>query len=317
MERLLTNVKTQTDIITKVFPPETQALSVYIQFIFQASISDYLSAVLQNARSGDPVAYLNTLTTAVTYCTQFLDEIDSQLEDKSIWNKDDVWTSVKGTFEPYYAGYLEAELKAQRERCERELTRWAAERLAKEKQKDPTPSAIVAGDVENFRSTMLSTMKTVLLAPSYLTRSLMQPFRASSQTEEKSPHFEFLKLDEHLTNLVSLELSLTMMHLNKDGVKRAIALAGAFNKADGRPFVQAIFVVLLRYLGTRHMNVGFSEAIMRLGNTKPSDDVNSLVVDSLSQFFELVHVADMIQQMVHIYYVDEIVRFVSVCRLFP
>lgn len=259
MERLLANVKSQTDIITRVFPPETHALTVFIQAIFQASISDYLSAVLQKARTGDTVAYLNTLTTAVTYCSQFLDVIDNQLEDKSIWKKDEVWSSVKSTFEPYYNSYQEVELQAQRQRCERELKKWADERERKAKEKNPAPSAIVSGDVENFRTAALSAMKSVLLAPSYLTKSLMTPFRSPVDADDKLPHFEDLKLDEQLSNLVSLEVSLSIMHLNKDGVKRAAALANAFDKTQARPFVQSIFVVLLRYLGRRHMTAGFEE----------------------------------------------------------
>jgi hypothetical protein len=192
----------------------------------------------------------------VIYCTQFLDQIDNQLEDKSIWKKDVVWKTVKSTLEPYYNSYLQTELNAQSERCEKEIKHWAAERKAKEK---PVSSTIMTGDVENFRTVMLSTMKSVLLAPSYLTRQLMQPFKSPVESDEKLPHFEYLKLDEHLSNLVSLEMCLTMMHLNKDGVRRAIALSQAFNQKDGRPFVQSVFVILLRELGTKHITVGFDE----------------------------------------------------------
>ncbi|KAI9020464.1 exocyst complex component Sec10-domain-containing protein [Hyaloraphidium curvatum] len=311
MEQLLANVKSQIDIIADVFPPETRAITIYIQAVFQASVSDYLAAVLQQAKATDTIGYLNTLVTAVAYCTQFVDVIDEQLGGKAQWQKEDVLALVKGTFDVYYATYIDVELQALRERYQRDLSRWEAERKAK--AKPPAASTILTGDVETFRSSVLSSMKNVLLAPSYLTRTLMQPFRTVEQSEKSphSPHIETLKLDEHLTDLVSLELSLSMMHLNKDGVKRANALAGVFNKSDARGFVQSIFVVLLRYLGTRHMTTAFDEAIRRLARTRPADDVNSLVVESLSQFFELVHVADMIQQMVHIYYTDEILRYVD------
>ena len=55
-----------------------------------------------------------------------------------------------------------------------------------------------------------------------------------------------------------------------------------------------------------------SSASHRLSTYKPSLNTSNEDVPPLTEFFELVHVADVIQQMVQLYYDEEIV---STCHI--
>lgn len=76
-----------------------------------------------------------------------------------------------------------------------------------------------------------------------------------------------------------------------------------------RPAVQKVFVALLKVVGERHLKPAFAIAIDRLSKSTPIDfgDGNKLInMDSL-QFFDLIQMGDMVQQMIQVYYQDDIV----------
>jgi recyclin-1 len=74
--------------------------------------------------------------------------------------------------------------------------------------------------------------------------------------------------------------------------------------------VQKIFVFLLKQFGERHLKPAFDVAIERLNKSVPQDisDGRSIVnMDSL-QFFDMIHVADMVQQMFEVFYAEDVVK---------
>ncbi|KAL9603339.1 MAG: hypothetical protein Q9219_001201 [cf. Caloplaca sp. 3 TL-2023] len=116
---------------------------------------------------------------------------------------------------------------------------------------------------------------------------------------------------EGIRSLFSIEVALNLVH----GAKSAIERAGVFHQAqsqfggDARKQCQLIFVLLLQILGTRHIKTGFDQAVDHLTNYDPKEIQNHghSEVKPLVTFLELVNVGDLIQQMLDVFYEQEMV----------
>jgi len=65
---------------------------------------------------------------------------------------------------------------------------------------------------------------------------------------------------------------------------------------------------MLVALGQRHIQPGFELALEHLSQRKPQDEVEGNdAVGSLLTFLELVHIGDLIQQMVDVFFNQEVV----------
>lgn len=75
--------------------------------------------------------------------------------------------------------------------------------------------------------------------------------------------------------------------------------------------MQKVYVALLKVIGDRHLKPAFTSAVAILCKSTPLEFVEGQKMvnyDSL-QFFELIHIADLLQQMLDVYYTEDIVRF--------
>ena len=128
---------------------------------------------------------------------------------------------------------------------------------------------------------------------------------------------------EGIKSLFSIEVALNLTHLAKASIERAAII----NRMGGKPGQDAkeqcerIFVQLLYILGDRHIRAGFDKAVGHLGNYNPKEvrefrakvtngeeDVGRTIsVEPLVTFLELVNVGDLIQQMIDVFYNQEIV----------
>ncbi|KAF9549108.1 F-box protein: endocytic membrane traffic, recycling ReCYcling 1 [Mortierella hygrophila] len=94
------------------------------------------------------------------------------------------------------------------------------------------------------------------------------------------------EVQEEMNSLLSVELALHLIHLDKDALQRLAAFAGLGGVLGGRV------------------------AIQQLGRYKPST-THGGGVTPLMDFFELVHVADLILQMVQVYYAEEMCKHID------
>ncbi|KAI4187465.1 MAG: hypothetical protein L6R41_002791 [Letrouitia leprolyta] len=116
---------------------------------------------------------------------------------------------------------------------------------------------------------------------------------------------------EGIRSLFSIEIALNLVHAAKSAIERA----GVFYRAqsqfgeDARKQCQLIFVLLLQILGSRHIKAGFDQAVDHLTNYDPKEIQNHghTEVKPLVTFLELVNVGDLIQQMLDVFYEQEMV----------
>ena len=116
---------------------------------------------------------------------------------------------------------------------------------------------------------------------------------------------------EGIRSLFSIEVALNLVHTAKSSIERAVIfskLDARFAK-DARLRCELIFISLLQTLGTRHVQTGFDQAVDHLSKYNPRDvnDQKQAGVTPLVTFLELVNVGDLIQQMLDVFYEQELV----------
>ena len=116
---------------------------------------------------------------------------------------------------------------------------------------------------------------------------------------------------EGIRSLFSIEIALNLVHMAKSSIERAaifVKLGGLFAK-DARFQCELVFIALLQTLGTRHIKGGFDQAVDHLSNYDPNKSTSAKrsTVTPLITFLELVNVGDLIQQMVDVFYGQEMV----------
>lgn len=117
---------------------------------------------------------------------------------------------------------------------------------------------------------------------------------------------------EGIKALFSIEIALNLIHAAKVSLERAAFFVrlGGQSGEEAREQCEAIFVALLQILGTRHIKSGFDKAVSHLSDYNPREitEHGQSGVEPLVTFLELVNVGDLIQQMVDLFYVQELVQ---------
>ena len=116
---------------------------------------------------------------------------------------------------------------------------------------------------------------------------------------------------EGIRSLFSIEVALNLVHVAKSSIERAAVFVKAGDRfgSDARKQCELIFVLLLQSLGTGHIKAGFDQALDHLPNYNPREAGRHNVagVAPLVTFLELVNVGDLIQQMLDVFYEQELV----------
>ncbi|KAA8575284.1 hypothetical protein EYC84_004465 [Monilinia fructicola] len=115
---------------------------------------------------------------------------------------------------------------------------------------------------------------------------------------------------EGIRSLFSIEVALDLTHSAKASIERAALFVrlGGQTGEEAREQCEAIFVVLLQILGTRHVKTGFDKAVDHLSKYNPREisEHQQGVVVPLMTFLELVNVGDLISQMIDVFYEQQL-----------
>jgi recyclin-1 len=116
---------------------------------------------------------------------------------------------------------------------------------------------------------------------------------------------------EGIRSLFSIEVALNLTHMAKTSLERAARFVrlGGQSGEEAKEQSEQIFIYLVQILGNRHMKLGFDKAVSHLADYKPREvaDHSKEGVAPLVAFLELVNVGDLIQQMVEVFYYQELV----------
>ncbi|KAF2759421.1 secretion pathway protein Sls2/Rcy1 [Pseudovirgaria hyperparasitica] len=149
--------------------------------------------------------------------------------------------------------------------------------------------------------------------------STPQPGERASSPKPEAPTTELAakaaimstRLDA-IKSLFSIEVALDLIHKAKTSLERAAVFVqlGGQSGEETKEQCEAIFVQLLHQLGDRHVRTGFDKAVAHLSAYNPREAVAhspDTGVQPLVTFIELVNVGDLIQQMVDVFFIQELV----------
>ncbi|KAI9337924.1 exocyst complex component Sec10-domain-containing protein [Obelidium mucronatum] len=334
IDHTLASCTTQATVVGQVFSPAMDAMTTFVARVFEDSIAEYLISVLTVARDGEGVAiYLHTLATSVHSCDQFLGFI-STADAKVNVKTDLIRDAMRKIFARDWEKYVTVEMDHLGKRIENELKKWNTR--ARSTAGSPNQPASYLTDAEKamaHKREVMSTFKKVLFAPVALGKSVgnaLMGNKSKGQSESLLGN-ETASLDTSvagttssgglntkdtvtyhlddgsLGSLVSLELCLNLMHMSKESLGRMLVITNAIDNSQLKANAGKVFVRLLQAIGEGHMNPAFSSAISRLERSTPVDNWSEKAVniDSL-QFFELVHIADLVHQMLDVYFTEDV-----------
>ncbi|OSX58161.1 hypothetical protein POSPLADRAFT_1185030 [Postia placenta MAD-698-R-SB12] len=139
-----------------------------------------------------------------------------------------------------------------------------------------------------------------------------RPTSVSSRTSTPSQGNNTSQFDT-LELLLSLDIALELIHADRESLKRAETFSGYPGQYGHRvrDTIEEIFVLLLQALSERHMRPGFDAATQQMKAYQPAEHEETRSVAPLLQFFELVHVGDMMQSMIQVYFDKELVPHID------
>ena len=352
----LDNVSTafngQIHIVGRVFPPEAKILLPFLKRVGNDVLSPYYKAVFDELHHRNMDVYLAVVSGAFAQCLQFADSVQLSAAFGKDFSRA-VDTCISQIFELHVDLYLAEELVTFQKKSEAQVNKWDQELS---EQAASAESYLMSNinrqaDKRDFMSSFKkvimmpvnvlpsfgskqSTAKALVNSegsetPEFSTRpgtpSMNGTTNRTSVTLQEAPTSEFAakaaimnsKL-EGIKSLFSIEVALNLVHSAKASIERA----AQFAKLGGEPGLlaqkqcQAIFVLLLKILGDRHVKAGFDKAISHLANYNATEqsDQGSLGVAPLITFLELVNVGDLIQQMVDVFYEQELMGMKLVDR---
>ena len=123
MDFVMDECKRQILLISQVFQPDLDALTKFINKVFEESIADYLSFILKSAKElGTTKIYLHTLASAVYCCTQFIDFLKKNPHTRV--NTDNIKNSAISIFKVYTEKYLSLEIENSQKQYMELIEKW-------------------------------------------------------------------------------------------------------------------------------------------------------------------------------------------------
>ncbi|KAK4984065.1 F-box protein: endocytic membrane traffic, recycling ReCYcling 1 [Elasticomyces elasticus] len=192
---------------------------------------------------------------------------------------------------------------------------------------EAAPSVAINGDA--LDSSLSSRPGTPSLNGNITSKRVLTPPVLQAPTNELAAKAAIMNSRlEGIRSLFSIEVALNLIHYAKSSIERAAILVklGGQSGEEAREQCETVFVQLLHILGQRHIKTGFDKAVGHLSSYKPREvrefrnerankkghhdsngDAENIGLEPLVTFLELVNVGDLIQQMVDVFYAQELV----------
>ncbi|KAI5810183.1 exocyst complex component Sec10-domain-containing protein [Peziza echinospora] len=336
----------QANVIDRVFPDTVNVMVPFLERVAEDVIGEYITPVFDEAHDRDIEMYLKAVGGIFQHVRQFSDSITrphgSGGEDDF---RHEVWRIMARVFEPHVDLYLQEELDYFKKKAQGEVDEWGKKvneaDVAIESQFMSTVNREDKRDfLSTFKKVILMPVQAIPLTPFGIKSapkpaaepvSLAAPDTATglpsrSNTpavgDEKNPSPAVPTTElaakaaimnsrlEGIRSLFSLEVALKLVHLAKASLERAALFAKVEGQTgeEAKEQCEALFIALLQVLGPSHIRTGFDKALDHLSAYNPRDVThNSLGVAPLVTFLELVNVGDLIQQMIDVFYEQELV----------
>lgn len=328
--------------IDRVFPSKVDVLLPFLERVAEDVVSEYITSLFDEAHEISIETYLKAVAGVFDQALQLAMSVKATKGSKQDF-KEEALRIITRCFEPHVDLYLQEELDFFKNNAESEVTAWE-KRLAEEEQSAETFFMSNVSRQAAKRDFLTSFKKVVMMpvnilptmggssstsAPTTMPNgdSLEPSFRSSTPLPSdgstsprplEAPTTELAAKAaimnsrlEGIRSLFSIEVALDLIHKAKSSLERAARFVrlGGQSGEEAKEQCENIFISLLQILGGRHIKPGFDRAVGHLADYKPREvaDHNTQGVAPLVAFLELVNVGDLIQQMVDVFYIQELV----------
>ena len=243
MDYTLNNCLKQAELISSIFFPQVNAMTHFVNKVFEDCISEYMTAILVAAKSRENLAiYLHTLATSTYSCTQFIELIEKNHFNVYV-DIELIKSAMKDLLKPYAEGYIDQEMDLLSKRLKAEIEKWNNRKQPHDKLKKRNSEYLKdAQKAQEHKRLVMDAMKAIMFAPVTLTKTIVQlgggtklsPHKQSlltdaepiqSEPENDNDDTVTYHLDDNSMNsLVSLELALHLMHSNKETLGRVLVV---------------------------------------------------------------------------------------------
>lgn len=341
---LATALNEEALVIDRVFPPTVDVLQPFLDRVADDVISEYLITLFDEAHDLSIEIYLRAFAGVFDQALQLAVSLHPTKGSRPDFREEAV-RIMSRCFEQHIDLYLQEELDFFKGKSVAEVDAWET-RLTKEEQSTET-FYMANVNRKAAKQDFLSSFKKVVMMPVNVLPTIggsssskpagtLTPGVSASTLEPGSRSGTPLPGDrapspglqapttelaakaaimnsrlEGIRSLFSIEVALNLTHLAKASLERAARFVklGGQSGEEAKEQSEQIFIFLVQILGNRHMKLGFDKAVGHLADYKPREvaDHSKEGVAPLVAFLELVNVGDLIQQMVEVFYLQELV----------
>lgn len=337
-DRLGDAYRQEAAVIKEVFPQPLEVSLLYLERIGQEILSPFLEALFADARTRSTSVYLRVISGSLQSTSKFVQDfaLPENADEEITARASNVLVRL---FVPHLQHYLDQEVDFFKEKAVSETVRW--DRNLTEQAASTETFLMSNVNRQADKKDFLSSFKKVVMMPVSILPSFSArpaPKRGDSaldvngHTGISTPRPVTPALPSHaptdelaakaalmtsrldnIKTLFSIDVALNLIHAAKTSLDRAaqfIALGGPPGD-NARERCSEIYLILVDTIGNKHVKTGFDKAIEHLSAYNPraqSSTSSSPVVAPLTTFLELVNVGDLIQQMLDVFFEQEIVR---------
>lgn len=331
-------------VIDRVFPTTIDVLQPFLERVAEDIIAEYLTTLLDEAHDISLEVYLKAIAGVFDQASQLAISLKPTRASLPSFS-DDAMRTVSRCFEQHIDLYLQEELAFFTKKSAAEVDAWE-KRLVEEEQTTET-FYMANVNRKAVKQDFLASFKKVVMMPvnvlptiggSSATKTATTPVTLNGNgslepgsrsgtplpgDRAPSPRLEAPTTElaakaaimnsrlEGIRSLFSIEVALNLTHMAKASLERAARFVklGGQSGEEAKEQSEQIFLNLVQILGNRHMKLGFDKAVSHLADYKPREvaDHSKEGVAPLVAFLELVNVGDLIQQMVEVFYYQELV----------
>jgi recyclin-1 len=340
---LSTALTEEADIIDRVFPPTVDVLLPFLERVAEDVISEYVTSLFDEAHAVSIEIYLKAVAGVFDQALQLVASLKPTKGSKPNFHEE-AMLIISRCFEPHVDLYLQEELDFFKSKAEAEVDTWE-KRLTEEEQSTETFFMSNVSRQAAKRDFLTSFKKVVMMPVNVLPtiggsgasksvptpasngdgldatlrsstplpgEALASPRPIEAPTTELAAKAAIMNSRlEGIRSLFSIEVALDLIHRAKSSLERAARFVrlGGQSGEEAKEQCENIFISLLQILGGRHIRPGFDKAVSHLSVYKPREVANHSTqgVAPLVAFLELVNVGDLIQQMVDVFYIQELV----------
>lgn len=328
-------------IIDRVFPPTVDVLQPFLERVAEDVISEYITSLFDEAHDISIELYLKSVAGVFEQALQLAISLKPTKASRPDF-REEAMRIISHCFEQHVDLYLQEELDFFKNKSAAEVEAWE-KRLTAEEQ---TTETFFMSNVSRqaAKRDFLSSFKKVVMAPvnvlptfggsgstrptapgvngaalDVTSRSATPvPGERSASPRPEPPTTELAAKAaimnsrlEGIRTLFSIEVALNLTHTARASLERAARFVrlGGQSGEEAKEQCENMFISLLQILGGRHMKPGFDKAVAHLSAYRPREvaDHSKEGVAPLVAFLELVNVGDLIQQMIDVFYIQELV----------